>query len=447
MFGLNKKSDQLNKFYELTTQLAYAADISQLSYLAIDYALSNLGFDRLGVLLYDKKKDRLKGTWGTDRNGVICNEEELSVEISEHHRVQMNSEQYKGIIDFQEKRKLYDGADVVGEGWHASIVIFHKNECQGWIFADNLIKQKPITDELLETLRLFGSIVSQLLIRIQTQNEFSHINLDLENQNSFLEKTMEKLSYAQDQIIESEKLSALGRLVQGISEELATPLKESLDATNNFKSVTDEFFAKHLEGQLDDSDLRDFHQHVGTLFNKINKNQTKASRLLGQFQTIASNQTDDSIREVDIDKTLPDLIDNIKHVNKALQHEFLVVSETNVKAKLQIGILTQVFNQLVTNTLQHGFSELESGMIKVLITTERDDTRLVIKYSDNGKGNTSNLEKLYDPFSQQKNKKGLGLGTFIIYNLIVQNMNGFIEATSPDGGGLMYKITLPIKPC
>ena len=447
MFGLNKKSDQLNKFYELTTQLAYAADISQLSYLAIDYALSNLGFDRLGVLLYDKKKDRLKGTWGTDRNGVICNEEELSVEISEHHRVQMNSEQYKGIIDFQEKRKLYDGADVVGEGWHASIVIFHKNECQGWIFADNLIKQKPITDELLETLRLFGSIVSQLLIRIQTQNEFSHINLDLENQNSFLEKTMEKLSYAQDQIIESEKLSALGRLVQGISEELATPLKESLDATNNFKSVTDEFFAKHLEGQLDDSDLRDFHQHVGTLFNKINKNQTKASRLLGQFQTIASNQTDDSIREVDIDKTLPDLIDNIKHVNKALQHEFLVVSETNLKAKLQIGILTQVFNQLVTNTLQHGFSELESGMIKVLITTERDDTRLVIKYSDNGKGNTSNLEKLYDPFSQQKNKKGLGLGTFIIYNLIVQNMNGFIEATSPDGGGLMYKITLPIKPC
>ena len=49
--------------------------------------------------------------------------------------------------------------------------------------------------------------------------------------------------------------------------------------------------------------------------------------------------------------------------------------------------------------------------------------------------------------TEEKNKKGLGLGTFIIYNLIVQNMNGFIEATSPDGGGLMYKITLPIKPC
>jgi len=82
MFGFNKKSDQLNKFYELTTQLAYATDISQLSYLAIDYALNNLGFDRLGVLLYDKKQDRLKGTWGTDRDGIICNEEDLSLEIS-----------------------------------------------------------------------------------------------------------------------------------------------------------------------------------------------------------------------------------------------------------------------------------------------------------------------------------------------------------------------------
>ncbi|BCE00580.1 sensor histidine kinase [Marinicellulosiphila megalodicopiae] len=446
MFGFKKNNDKITKFYELTTQLSYAGDISQLSYLAIDYALNNLGFDRLGVLLYDKQNDKLKGTWGTDRDGVLRNEEDLSIEISYDHRIQMDADKYKGIIDVQEDRKLYDGTECVGKGWHASIVIFHKNECQGWIFSDNLISQKPITDELLETLKLFGAIVSQLLVRIQSQKQFSEINLDLENQNSFLEKTMEKLSYAQDQIIESEKLSALGRLVQGISEELADPLTDSLNATTEFKTIVDSFFTKQLEGNLSDSDMRDFHQSVGTLFNKINKNQSKASRLLGQFQTIASNQTDDSIREVEIDTVIPDLIDNIKQVNKALQHEFIVVSETEVKAKLQISLLTQVFNQLVTNSLQHGFPGLDTGIIKILITTDRNNKRLIIQYSDNGKGDSTNLENLYDPFSQTQSKKGLGLGTFIIYNLIVQRMNGFIEATNQEGGGLHYKITIPIDP-
>ena len=56
------------------------------------------------------------------------------------------------------------------------------------------------------------------------------------------------------------------------------------------------------------------------------------------------------------------------------------------------------------------------------------------------------MDKLYDPFKNKDYKKtGLGLGTFIVYNLVVQRMGGYIEAKSPENSGLKYTITLPLK--
>ena len=83
-------------------------------------------------------------------------------------------------------------------------------------------------------------------------------------------------------------------------------------------------------------------------------NQRKAFKLLDQFQTIASNQTDDIVREIDIDSVIPAMIENIKQVSKAEQHEFIISSKTHTKAKLQISLLNQVFHQLITNSLQQG---------------------------------------------------------------------------------------------
>ena len=446
MFGLNKIDKRILQFNELTTQLSYANDISQLSYLAIEYALNNFDFDRLGLVLYDKNLDQLNGTWGTDKEGILRNEEDLVKELDQNLRNQMDAKKYKGLIDIQENSQLFDGDTCVGTGWNASIVIFHKNECLGWIFSDNLLNQKPITEELMETLKLFGAIVGQLLVRIKTQTDYHNINSDLENKNTYLENTMEKLSYAQDQIIESEKLSALGRLVDGISSELTDPIMNSLNATNEFKKLTDVFYEKYDKGQSQPEDMRAYYQQVITSFNKIYKNQKKAFKVLDQFQTIATNQTDDSIREVDVDTVIPAMIENIKQVNKAHQHEFIISCKTNIKAKLQISLLTQVFHQLITNTLQHGFIGLGMGLINISISTERENSRLIIEYTDNRKGEFNNLSKLYDPFTKIE-KKELGLGNFIIYNLIVQKMSGYIDASSPTDGGLKYKITLPIESC
>ena len=445
MFGLNKKDNRILKFHELTTQLSFATNISQLSYLAIEYALNKLGFDRLGLVLYDVNHDRLQGTWGTDKEGILRNEEGVYKDVNQDLRNKMDVQKYKGIIDIQENSKLYDGETCVGKGWKASIVIFHKNECLGWLFADNLIKQQPVTEELMESLKLFGAIVGQLLVRIKTQSDYHNINLDLENKNSYLENTMEKLSYAQDQIIESEKLSALGRLVNSISSELTDPIINSLDATHEFKKLTDMFYKKYDAGQSQEDDMKKYYQQVITSFNKIYKNQKKAFKLLEQFQTIALNQTDDNIREVEIDRTIPKMIENIKQVTKAYQHEFIIVCKTSVKAKLQISLLTQVFHQLITNTLKHGTNELGLGLIKISISTEQDGSRLIIEYVDNRKGNFNDLSKFYDPFSKTDKMKS-GLDHFIIYNLIVQKMNGYIDASSPEEGGLKYKLTLPIKP-
>ncbi len=69
----------------------------------------------------------------------------------------------------------------------------------------------------------------------------------------------------------------------------------------------------------------------------------------------------------------------------------------------------------------------------------------MILYRDNGAGiNEEQFDKLFDPFyTTQANKGGTGLGTHIIKNLVVDTLNGSIDAYSGSEGGLSYRMTLP----
>lgn len=74
-----------------------------------------------------------------------------------------------------------------------------------------------------------------------------------------------------------------------------------------------------------------------------------------------------------------------------------------------------------------------------------EQQRLVILYKDNGVGVLKEeLDKLFDPFyTTQIDKGGTGLGTHIIKNLVIDTLNGSIDAYSEYGKGLSYRITLP----
>jgi signal transduction histidine kinase len=106
----------------------------------------------------------------------------------------------------------------------------------------------------------------------------------------------------------------------------------------------------------------------------------------------------------------------------------------------------QILNNLVNNSLKHGFEHRESGTISIMVN--QADDNIIIIYTDNGKGiDDEILEKIYDPFvTTKRNSGGNGLGMHIVFNLITQLFKGKIECQSSIDNGVKFTITLPYDP-
>jgi signal transduction histidine kinase len=84
--------------------------------------------------------------------------------------------------------------------------------------------------------------------------------------------------------------------------------------------------------------------------------------------------------------------------------------------------ISQIFTNLVNNSLKYGFENRPSGSI--FISVNKKDEQVIIIYTDNGNGNGINekiLDKIYKPFiTTKRNNGGSGLGIHIVLNLITQ---------------------------
>jgi signal transduction histidine kinase len=96
------------------------------------------------------------------------------------------------------------------------------------------------------------------------------------------------------------------------------------------------------------------------------------------------------------------------------------------------------------NSLIHGFKDINEGTILIKIESEND--MLHIKYSDDGNGIPEELlNKIFEPFFTTNRKDGgSGLGMNIVYNLVVEKLNGTIGVESTLDNGVTFEMKLPM---
>nr|MBP8065441.1 HAMP domain-containing histidine kinase [Aeromonadaceae bacterium] len=145
--------------------------------------------------------------------------------------------------------------------------------------------------------------------------------------------------------------------------------------------------------------------------------------------------------------------DNLHQVVVSLGHK-LKKSQTEVEIqcdpKLMVlsypGSFAQIYSNLILNSIRHGFEEWDKPK-KIEIQIEHAGDELVIDYRDNGRGiDPKILPRIFDPFvTSKRGQGGSGLGTHIIYNLVVQLMKGRISCDSEIGLGAHFQIRLPLE--
>ena len=271
------------------------------------------------------------------------------------------------------------------------------------------------------------------------------IEEDLRETNEELQSSVTAFERVQDQLVESERLASLGRLVPGITHDVSTPIGIGITATSVAREKLESIQQALANRELTSAQLEELLTASLESVQLAESNLDRASVLLGGFKQVAVDQTSDAVREIELQSYLQSLLTTLRPKFKATPHEVELDIVEPLTLRCNAGALAQIISNLVLNSLLHAFDDDQQGLIK--IRAERAGDRLILRCSDNGKGlNEEQLEHLFEPFyTTRRERGGSGLGTHIVRNLVVQTFGGKISVKSAPGAGLSYTIELPVQ--
>lgn len=297
---------------------------------------------------------------------------------------------------------------------------------------------KPIQD-----MNVLYHAVSKAFERADLIRAKQQYEEDLETANRELRLSLDTLERTRDQLVQSEKMAALGELVAGVAHEINTPVGVGVTAASFLDAKTTEFKKIYAAGELKRSELENYLQIVEEVSNSILINMERAAELISSFKQVAVDQSSESRRQFNLKEYISEILLSLRPRYKKTEHTIEIACEPDIELNSFPGAFSQILNNLIMNSLIHGFQGIQKGHITVAISRQGKDILFV--YQDNGRGmNKEEKEKVFDPFyTTMRGKGGTGLGMSIVFNLITQTLKGSIECESSPGRGVVFTLKFP----
>jgi signal transduction histidine kinase len=261
-------------------------------------------------------------------------------------------------------------------------------------------------------------------------------------QKEELQSTLENLQKTQEQLIESEKMAALGGLVAGVAHEINTPVGIGITAISNLIAEVQKMAELYKKDALSRGDFREFLQSGYEAGILIQKNLERTATLIQSFKQVSVDQVSEQQRVFGLRDYLNDILSSLQPKFREKKIDFIIECDNQLELNSYPGVYAQIFTNLLLNSLQHGFHEKGEGTIT--IKAEMHNQLLNILYSDDGTGiNRKDLPHIFEPFYTSDKRMGTGLGLNIVYNLVKQKLYGNISVKEPEGAS--FKIEIPVK--
>lgn len=156
--------DRLKALLHVSTELAQAPDMDTLLRRTIELGRSELGFDRLGLWRLSDDHTTMIGTYGTDAEGNLSNEQHLRRRVADDPSAEEMLRDHKW-THMEDNVPLHHEWEVVGQGWHLMSSLWEGDHMLGWFVADNLMTGAPLASYQAELLSLYSATVAQLITR------------------------------------------------------------------------------------------------------------------------------------------------------------------------------------------------------------------------------------------------------------------------------------------
>jgi len=263
--------------------------------------------------------------------------------------------------------------------------------------------------------------------------------------NEELGTALERLQRAQEELVRSEKLAALGALVAGVAHELNTPLGNGLMAATTLDDRLHELEQK-LDAGLRRSDLDHYIRDARSAHQLIVRNMGRAAELVRSFKQVAIDRTSSQRRRFRLRDVVEETLLTLSQAIGRSGHTLVKNIEDDLMLESYPGPLGQVLDNLINNTLVHAFEPGQTGRIELTAKAGAPgEVHFIVR--DNGSGIAdAHLSRVFDPFfTTRLGQGGSGLGLNIVHNLVTGLLGGRIDVSNADGGGARFDVTLPLE--
>jgi two-component system sensor histidine kinase HydH len=290
------------------------------------------------------------------------------------------------------------------------VPLIAKDEPIGALQVINKKSKKPFTQP---DFKLLTGMAQQIAVAIENAKLYERLEEDFA-------LTTQELKITQDKLIRSERLMAMGHLVQGVAHEIRNPI------------MTIGGFAQRLKKELKEE--HGLQKYVDAILEEA----IRLEKLVKQVREFMNVQS----ATLTMDK-IPPVVDEVVKIFRpqAKRQKVKIVKEIDGDTpliKMDSAQMVSALSNVVENAL-----ESMSGGGTLTLGVNRQNNNVLITVSDTGCGiPAEQLDAIYDPFVTSKTR-GAGLGLTMVYQIIM-NHQGEIKISSQLESGTIVILRLPV---
>jgi len=384
------------KFMEFTRTLIELIDLEDVLRTTGRFISETLHVEGIAILLIDEEGEEYVPRYEENVR------EPLTIRSnSKLVRHLKESREGTGLEDLRIEKGLEEEAEhMLSLGFSAAIPIILKEKLIGLVVLGRKVSQKDYTNEEIEMMDAFSNQASLAISRALIYRD---------------------MSLKDRQIMQSEKMASLGELAAGIAHEIRNPLAIIAGSAETLKKREERETREEMIGYI----VEESERINAMITNFLNFAKPKEPELASC-----------DIVEV-IQKTIQLIFPQARTQNVEVVGEF-------PQKPLYIEVDPELIQHAIMNIELNALEAMEQGGVLRINVIPNQGGRLVIKFSDTGKGIPPKISgKIFDPFFTTK-EGGTGLGLSIAHT-IVESHGGTLTNTSNEGRGATFTMSLPIR--